>query len=72
MILSKARRDCDFSDTNPATQCADGGCNGGLECELLQEQMLKGRTGCSFSHGDMQVREDGVSHSDAEDRSLYA
>ncbi|KAI0708793.1 thaumatin-like protein [Fomitopsis betulina] len=26
------RRDCDFSDTNPATQCADGGCNGGLEC----------------------------------------
>ncbi|GJE92302.1 thaumatin-like protein [Phanerochaete sordida] len=27
-----ARRDCDFSDTNPATQCADGGCAGGLEC----------------------------------------
>jgi len=27
------RRDCDFSDTNPATQCADGGCNGGLECD---------------------------------------
>ncbi|EKM57115.1 uncharacterized protein PHACADRAFT_254685 [Phanerochaete carnosa HHB-10118-sp] len=27
------RRDCDFSDSNPATQCADGGCNGGLECD---------------------------------------
>ncbi|EPT04616.1 Osmotin thaumatin-like protein [Fomitopsis schrenkii] len=26
------RRDCDFSDSNPATQCADGGCIGGLEC----------------------------------------
>ncbi|KAH9834847.1 thaumatin [Rhodofomes roseus] len=28
------RRDCDFSISNPATQCADGGCNGGLECAL--------------------------------------
>ncbi|KIP10799.1 hypothetical protein PHLGIDRAFT_115150 [Phlebiopsis gigantea 11061_1 CR5-6] len=28
-----ARRDCDFSNTNPATQCADGGCNGGLVCD---------------------------------------
>ncbi|EKM54454.1 uncharacterized protein PHACADRAFT_97058, partial [Phanerochaete carnosa HHB-10118-sp] len=28
-----ARRDCDFNDPNPATQCADGGCNGGLECD---------------------------------------
>ncbi|EKM51955.1 uncharacterized protein PHACADRAFT_212566 [Phanerochaete carnosa HHB-10118-sp] len=28
-----ARRDCDFSNPNPATQCADGGCNGGLECD---------------------------------------
>lgn len=27
------RRDCDFSDPNPATQCADGGCNGGLLCD---------------------------------------
>ncbi|THH29095.1 hypothetical protein EUX98_g5092 [Antrodiella citrinella] len=27
------RRDCDFSISNPATQCADGGCNGGLVCD---------------------------------------
>ncbi|THH30492.1 hypothetical protein EUX98_g3709 [Antrodiella citrinella] len=27
------RRDCDFSSSNPATQCADGGCNGGLVCD---------------------------------------
>ncbi|KAI0074835.1 Osmotin thaumatin-like protein [Panus rudis PR-1116 ss-1] len=27
------RRDCDFSDPNPATQCSTGGCNGGLECD---------------------------------------
>ncbi|KAI0729579.1 thaumatin-like protein [Fomitopsis betulina] len=26
------RVDCDFSNPNPATQCATGGCNGGLEC----------------------------------------
>lgn len=29
----QGRRDCDFSDPNPATQCADGGCNGGLLCD---------------------------------------
>ncbi|KAL6302263.1 thaumatin [Sparassis latifolia] len=28
-----ARRDCNFYDTNPATQCASGGCNGGLVCD---------------------------------------
>ncbi|THH00308.1 hypothetical protein EW026_g2219 [Hermanssonia centrifuga] len=28
-----ARRDCNFDDPNPATQCLDGGCNGGLECD---------------------------------------
>ncbi|THH00317.1 hypothetical protein EW026_g2216 [Hermanssonia centrifuga] len=28
-----ARRDCNFNDGNPATQCLDGGCNGGLECD---------------------------------------
>jgi len=28
-----ARRDCDFSNPNPATQCLDGGCNGGLVCD---------------------------------------
>lgn len=29
----QGRRNCDFSISNPATQCADGGCNGGLECD---------------------------------------
>jgi len=28
-----ARRNCNFDDPNPATQCADGGCNGGLVCD---------------------------------------
>jgi len=28
-----ARRDCDFSISSPATQCASGGCNGGLVCD---------------------------------------
>lgn len=28
-----ARRNCNFSDPNPATQCASGGCTGGLECD---------------------------------------
>ncbi|TCD63648.1 hypothetical protein EIP91_005128 [Steccherinum ochraceum] len=28
-----ARRNCNFNDPNPATQCADGGCNGGLVCD---------------------------------------
>lgn len=36
----QARRDCDFSDTNPATQCADGGCAGGLECSGTVRSML--------------------------------
>lgn len=27
------RRNCNFNDPNPATQCADGGCNGGLQCD---------------------------------------
>ncbi|TFY62561.1 hypothetical protein EVJ58_g3778 [Rhodofomes roseus] len=31
-IWPAGRRDCDFTVSNPATQCADGGCNGGLEC----------------------------------------
>ncbi|THH19533.1 hypothetical protein EUX98_g8757 [Antrodiella citrinella] len=29
----KARRDCNFNNPNPATQCADGGCIGGLVCD---------------------------------------
>ncbi|KAH8102162.1 Osmotin thaumatin-like protein [Cristinia sonorae] len=28
-----ARRNCDFNDPAPATQCANGGCNGGLVCD---------------------------------------
>ncbi|KAI0342505.1 Osmotin thaumatin-like protein [Trametopsis cervina] len=28
-----ARRNCNFNDPNPATQCLDGGCNGGLQCD---------------------------------------
>ena len=33
MIVSKGRRNCDFS-TNPGpNSCLDGGCNGGLECD---------------------------------------
>ncbi|KZT71834.1 Osmotin, thaumatin-like protein [Daedalea quercina L-15889] len=49
------RRDCDFSISDPATQCADGGCNGGLECSTdggtgvppatLAEFTLGGTTG---------------------------
>jgi len=27
------RRNCDFSNPAPATQCSDGGCNGGLVCD---------------------------------------
>ncbi|KAI0074836.1 Osmotin thaumatin-like protein [Panus rudis PR-1116 ss-1] len=27
------RRNCNFSDPNPATQCSTGGCTGGLECD---------------------------------------
>ncbi|PCH36848.1 thaumatin-like protein [Wolfiporia cocos MD-104 SS10] len=27
------RRSCNFTISNPAEQCADGGCNGGLECD---------------------------------------
>ncbi|KAK7683688.1 hypothetical protein QCA50_013064 [Cerrena zonata] len=27
------RRNCNFNDPNPGTQCADGGCNGGLHCD---------------------------------------
>lgn len=30
---TQARRNCNFNDPNPATQCADGGCNGGLVCD---------------------------------------
>ncbi|KAJ3481314.1 hypothetical protein NLI96_g7746 [Meripilus lineatus] len=32
-ISHQARRNCNFNDPNPATQCADGGCNGGLVCD---------------------------------------
>ncbi|KAJ3476167.1 hypothetical protein NLI96_g11348 [Meripilus lineatus] len=28
-----ARRNCDFSDPNPETQCDSGGCPGGIVCE---------------------------------------
>ncbi|KAJ3492257.1 hypothetical protein NLI96_g154 [Meripilus lineatus] len=28
-----ARRNCNFNDPNPATQCSSGGCNGGLVCD---------------------------------------
>lgn len=27
------RRNCNFNDPNPGTQCADGGCIGGLQCD---------------------------------------
>lgn len=52
------RRDCDFSNPNPATQCADGGCNGGLECDQstgtgvppasLAEFRLQGANGLDY------------------------
>jgi hypothetical protein len=28
-----ARRNCNFSNSNGATACLDGGCNGGLVCD---------------------------------------
>lgn len=31
--LLKGRRNCNFDDPSPATQCLDGGCNGGLLCD---------------------------------------
>lgn len=31
--FTQARRNCNFNNPNPATQCADGGCNGGLVCD---------------------------------------
>ena len=32
LISIQGRKDCDFSKEGP-TQCASGGCNGGLECD---------------------------------------
>ncbi|KZT64104.1 thaumatin-like protein [Daedalea quercina L-15889] len=46
------RRDCDFSaSTDPSTSCADGGCNGGLECDTTGGTGVPPATVAEFTLG---------------------
>ncbi|KAH9834846.1 thaumatin [Rhodofomes roseus] len=46
------RRDCDFSSsTDPSTSCADGGCNGGLECAKVGGTGVPPATVAEFTLG---------------------